>query len=86
MAANYTFQPRHQRYLVHLVNYNATNIPLIKDVQVRIALPDGKRPSTITLHAPDSGDARKLNFTNEGARTRFTVPEMSAYALIAIEL
>ncbi|MGP8271401.1 MAG: beta-galactosidase trimerization domain-containing protein [Terracidiphilus sp.] len=86
LAANYTYQPRHQRYLVHLVNYNATNVPLINDVQVRIALPEGKRPSKITQFGPESGDARKLNFTNEGARTRFTVPEMSAYALIAVEL
>jgi hypothetical protein len=86
LAANYTYQPRHQRYLIHLVNYNATNVPMLKDVQIQVQLPGGKRPSTITQYGSESGDARKLNLTNEGARTRFTVPEMGAYALIAVEL
>ncbi len=86
LAANYTFQSRHQRYLIHLVNYNATNAPLLKDVQIQAQLPGGKRPSIITQYRPESEGARKLNFTSEGARTRFTVPEMAAYALIAVEL
>jgi hypothetical protein len=86
LAANYTYQPRLQRYLIHLVNYNATNVPLVKDVQVQVALPGGKRAARVTQYGPDSGDARRLKFTNDGARTRFTVPEMAAYALIAFQL
>jgi hypothetical protein len=86
LAANYTYQPRRQRYLIHLVNYNATNVPLVKDVQIQVQLPGGKRPSMVTQYDPESGNARKLNFTNDGARTRFIVPEMAAYTLIAVNL
>jgi hypothetical protein len=86
LAANYTYQSRHQRYLIHLVNYNTTNVPLIKDVQIQVQLPGGKRAARVTQYGPESADTRKLNFTNDSVRTRFTVPEMAAYALIAVEL
>ncbi len=86
LAANYTRQPRRQRYLVHLVNYNATNVPLLKDVEVRVELPGDKRVTLVTQYGPDAEDARTLKFTNDGARSRFTVSEMAAYALIAVQL
>jgi hypothetical protein len=86
LVANYTYQPRQQRYLIHLVNYNATNVPLLKDLAVRVELPGGKRPATVTQYDPDLADARTLSFTNDGARTRFTVPAMATYAVIAVQL
>lgn len=86
LVANYTYQARQQRYLIHLVNYNATNVPLLKDLEVQVELPGGKRVAMVTQYGPDSEDARTLRFTNDGARTRFTVPAMATYALIAVQL
>jgi hypothetical protein len=86
LAANYTFQPMQQRYLIHLVNYDATNTPLIKDVRVRVALQGGKRLSKVAQYGPEAGDARALNIANQGGLICFTVPEVATYALIAVEL
>jgi hypothetical protein len=86
LAANYTFQPRHQRYLVHLVNYNATSAPFLKRLEVQVKLPEGKRAVQVTQYAPGSENACTLNFTSDGSRIVFTVSEMATYALIAVQL
>ncbi len=86
LAANYTYQLRQQRYLIHLVNYNAMNALLLKDLEVKVELPDGKKVAQITQYGPDSENAHALRFNYDGARTRFTVPKMASYTLIAVQL
>ncbi|MGD0729775.1 MAG: alpha-amylase family protein [Terracidiphilus sp.] len=86
LGANYTFQPRSRRYLIHLVNYNATNVPSIADIQVRVSPPRNEKPIRVTLYAPDSNNAQSLDFRGDGRSATFTVPETRTYALIAVEL
>ena len=85
LVANCTHQARDQRFLVHLVNYNVTKVPSLADLQLLVALPKNKRARKVTLYAPDSKEARPLNFTNDNSGTRFTMPELRAYALIAVQ-
>jgi hypothetical protein len=86
LVANYTYQPRNQRFLVHLVNYNPSSTLFLTNLQIRIELPRHQKTTQVTLYAPDSNDVRSLNFTNDESRTSFTVPEMRTYALIAVQL
>ncbi|MHB2008003.1 MAG: beta-galactosidase trimerization domain-containing protein [Acidobacteriaceae bacterium] len=85
LIANCTLQAGKQRFLVHLVNYNATETPTIARQKVRVVLPQNKKAQKVTLYAPDLNDARALNFTNDGSSVEFTVREMKTYAFIAIE-
>jgi Beta-galactosidase trimerisation domain len=86
LVANYTYQPRNHRFLIHLVNYNASNTPSLTDIQIRVELPRYQRTTQVTLYAPDSNDVRSLNFTNDESGASFTVPKMMTYALIAVQL
>ncbi|MHB1955725.1 MAG: hypothetical protein ACYCOU_18465 [Sulfobacillus sp.] len=86
LVANCTYQTREQRFLVHLVNYNVIKVPSLIDLRIRVALPENKKAQKVTLHAPDVSDARPLDFTNDSSGTRFTVPEVKAYALIALQV
>ncbi len=85
LIANCTLQAGKQRFLVHLVNYNATETPTIARQQVQVVLPQNKKAQKVTLYAPDLNGARTLNFTNNGSSVEFTVQEMKTYALIAID-
>ena len=85
LVANCTRQARNQRFLVHLVNYDVVKTPILINLQVRAALPKNNKAQKVTLYAPDANDARPLDFTNDSSGTRFTVPEVKAYALIAVQ-
>jgi len=86
LAANYTCQPRNRRYLIHLVNYNATRIPSLADIQVRVAPSRNEKTIRVTLYTPDSNNAQPLDFSNDGYSATFTVPELRTYALIAVQM
>jgi hypothetical protein len=86
LVANYTCQPRNRRYLIHLVNYNATKVSSLADIQVRVATSRNEKTLRVTLYAPDSKNAQQLDFSNDGYNTTFTVPELRTYALIAVQV
>lgn len=86
LVANYTYQPRKRRYLVHLVNYNATKIPSIAGVQVLVQRSTNERPLAVTLYSPDANNAQRIDFSNDGHSTTFTVPELRTYALIHVQV
>ena len=85
LVANYTWQPKNRRYLIHLVNYNVANRKSIGEISIRAnALPRASS-SQVTLYAPESKEARTLNFTHSGSSINFTVPGIATYALVAIQ-
>ncbi len=85
LVANCTRQTRNQRFLVHLVNYDVVKTPTLSNLKVRVALPRNKKAQKVTLYAPDANDARSLDFTSDSSGTRFTVPEMKAYAMVSVQ-
>ncbi len=86
LAANYTYQPLKRRYYIHLVNYNAANVSFIAGIHTRVKLSPNQKVHGVTLYAPDSNDAHSLDFSNNGYSATFTVPELRAYALIAVQV
>jgi hypothetical protein len=85
LVANYTWQPRNRRSLIHLVNYDAANRPSIGEVSIRANALPRAAASQITLYAPESKEARTLDFTASGSTINFTVPRVETYALVAIQ-
>jgi hypothetical protein len=86
LVANYTYQPRKRRFLVHLVNYNATKVPSIADIHVRTYTARNEKTLRVTLYTPDSDKAQPLDYKSDGYSTTFTVAELRTYAFIAVEV
>ena len=84
LVANCTSQPKNRLFLVHLVNYNAAQIPEVPALQGRVALPDQKPALKITLYTPE-GSARPLDFENGSSGATFSIPGMRVYGLVAIQ-
>jgi hypothetical protein len=86
LVANYTYQPRKRRFLIHLVNYNTTKVPSIADIHVRAYISRNERALRVTLYTPDSDKAQSLDYSSDGYSTTFTVTELRTYALIAVQV
>ncbi len=82
LCAEFTEQPN--RRLVHLVNYRADGP--VRSLTVTAALPPGKRAKSVRLFSPERGDdPMSLSFAEEPGVVRFTVPEVGAYEIAAVE-
>jgi hypothetical protein len=85
LVANCTTQTRNQRFFIHLVNYNAKQVPVLTAIRAQFPLPNNKKAVKATLYTPETDVARPLEFINENGGVKFTLPEMRIYALIALQ-
>lgn len=60
----------------------------LRDVQVRVPLPEGKRVVAVYLASPDLGvgDPEGLGFSVEGGFVGFTVPSLSYWSTVIVKL
>ncbi|MBI4875132.1 MAG: beta-galactosidase trimerization domain-containing protein [Acidobacteria bacterium] len=85
LVGNLVTQPEKRRAMVHLVNYNHKNQPLIAAVEVRCRLPQGAAVKQVSLCSPDSGGAiAPLKAAQSGPEAVFTVPEVKVYAIAVV--
>ncbi len=84
LAANLVRQPDKQRVLVHLVNYNAKNVPSVQTVNVRCRLPEGKNAREVKVYSPDSVAPNTLKFNTQASRVSFTVPQVKTYTVATV--
>ncbi len=85
-------QPEQSRVVVHLVNYKVDldgTITEEKDVKLKVAMPDGKRPISVQLVSPDFPERPMLEFAEKeevGLKVaEFSVPRLVIYDLVVIE-
>jgi hypothetical protein len=84
LVANVVQQRGKQRLLIHLVNYNAKNVPAIASIDVKCQLPSGKRAREIKIVSPDLETPRALNFTMQNSTALLTVPEVRVYSVVVV--
>ncbi len=84
LVANFVEQAKQQRRLIHLVNYDAGNTPTISSVAVTCAVPEGRVVKGVSLYEVDRDSPQALSFTRGRSSVAFTVPEVKAYAVIAV--
>lgn len=84
LAANLVEQLDKQRRLIHLVNYNTGQVPLIENIEVKCALPQGRSASAVRLYSVDSDTYKTLNFQMKDAQVVFTVPRLNTYCMLAV--
>jgi len=85
-------QPEQSRVVVHLVNYKVDldgTITEEKDVKLKVAMPDGKKPISVQLVSPDFPERPMLEFAEKeevGLKVaEFSVPRLVIYDLVVIE-
>jgi hypothetical protein len=84
LVANLVEQPGRQRRVLHVVNYNAKNVPAVATLEVWCALPQGAAAKEVTLYSPDARELRQLEFRAKGAGISFEVPRVETYALAVV--
>lgn len=81
LCCELTEQPN--RRLVHLVNYRSDGA--MEGVTVRLAVPQGRSVSSVTLASPEHDD-RSLSFTKQDGTVTFTVPRVNVYEIAVVAL
>lgn len=84
LVANVVQQRGKQRLLIHLVNYNAKNVPAIASIDVKCQLPPGETAREIKVVSPDLETPRAVNFTMQNSAALFTVPEVKVYSVAVV--
>jgi len=83
LCAELTEQPG--RRLVHLVNYRDDGP--IKEVSVRLRLPEGRKVKSVTLASPEREGDQAVQYAVKDGAVSFTVPAVGVYeiALVAMQ-
>jgi hypothetical protein len=84
LVANLVEQPSRQRRMVHLVNYNAKNVPAVATLEVWCSLPQGAAAKEVALYSPDARELRQIEFRAHGAGISFEVPRVETYAVAVV--
>jgi glycosyl hydrolase family 42 (putative beta-galactosidase) len=84
LIANLVEQLEQRRRILHLVNYNAKNVPTIPVVEVWCGLPQGATAKEARLLLPDERESPRLEFQAKGAGISFEVPKVETYAVAVV--
>lgn len=77
-------QKAQRRTFVHVLNYNAAEVPIQHDIHVQVQLPSGPRPTKATVRAPESGSETAIPVTPAASGISVSLPELRCYALLTI--
>jgi hypothetical protein len=58
----------------------------VRNVEVNLEIPHGKKLVRISQHSPEEQDMQSLPATLENGRLTFTVPRLKTYVVAAIQL
>jgi hypothetical protein len=72
-----------QRF-VHLVNYRKDDP--VKDIAVRLRIPDGRRVKEVVLASPGRGQDLKIQHAREGGFVKFVVPQVGIYEIAVVSM
>ncbi|MGD0893946.1 MAG: alpha-amylase family protein [Terracidiphilus sp.] len=85
IVINYTSQPMKQRVFIHVVNYEVSNAPNSKAIEVGVRIPENREPLKVTVHAPGTNAEQQIKFARTGAYATFTLSEVQSYCAVKIE-
>jgi hypothetical protein len=72
--------------LVHLINYDALQHPVVGNVEVSLQIPNGKKVEQISILSPDEDKVLTVAPRLKGQRVEFTVPRLATYSLAVVKL
>ncbi len=84
LVANVVAQREKRRLLIHLVNYNAKNVPSLSAVQIRCRLPQSQAAPKAEVISPDLEAPQTLAPATKGSETLFSVPGLKVYSVVIV--
>jgi hypothetical protein len=85
LVVNCTRQMQACRMMIHLVNYNAAQSPVLTSIGVRFALTDQQGAKKVTAYSPSTKVESDLEFKTNGSNTELVIAEMQTYTLVVVE-
>ncbi len=82
-VANVVSQPERRRTMIHLVNYNAKQAQSLEPVPVKVRVPEGGVPRSLTLYTPDGEPSGAPRMKADGRTATFEVP-VKTYTIAVI--
>lgn len=81
-----TEQKEKDKMMLHLINYNVWREKLVKNINVSLKIPTGKRVKELLLLSPDREGSASLPFNVKDGRAVFKVPSLEVYDLVVVKL
>ena len=79
-------QAHANRFVLHVINFDHANTPLLRDLAFRLTLPHGRSAVRLYSVSPDAPDRKEqLTWTGE-QELAFRLPVLQIYSVVAIEL
>ncbi|MFC1614456.1 alpha-amylase family protein [Gemmatimonadota bacterium] len=72
--------------ILHLLNYNSGHNAAIKNIGVNLAISAGKQVTNIVDLSPDHDKSNPIEYSIEGQRVFFQIPELDNYEIAVINL
>ena len=84
IVAERTEQRARRRLFVHVLNYNASAIPVQRDIQIWVKLPEGFKMAKATVREPGNNAAVDIPAKTDHGGVSVTLSEMRTYVLLTI--
>jgi hypothetical protein len=85
VVAEFQQQKTPGRKLVHLVNYNIEQEPVIRNVKIDMFLPSGMEPSRIYQISSDTQEIHEISHRLSGNRVEIGPCEIETYSIVVVE-
>jgi hypothetical protein len=79
-------QKKSNRLLVHLLNYDVQRSPIVRNIEIILKIPDGRRVEEISLLSPDEEQAQPRTYVVRDKGIVVNVPHLRTYSLILVRL
>jgi hypothetical protein len=84
VVAHSTLQRSQRRTFVHLLNYNAAEVPIQHDIHVHGLLPEGSDHVKATIRRPEQDEETEVVISQEPSGMSSSISELRYYALLTI--
>jgi hypothetical protein len=84
VTAELTASEKGDKITLHLLNYKALQNKNVKNIKVKLKVPQGKQVHDLLLLTPDKEGPRTLPFDVKDGQVTFTVPDLEVYNLVVI--
>jgi len=78
-------QAAKRRTMIHLLNYNGTQVATARDTSVRVLLPEGAKATKATLRVPGESAQTELAVESSAGAASFSLPQLQHYALVTLQ-
>jgi hypothetical protein len=72
--------------MLHLLNYDVENKSIIKNIDVRLKIPNGKKVEKVEILSPDREQITMLKYKSDKNSIHFQTPQLQLYNLVLVKL